>query len=88
MAAYNKSYPTCKRSSSYSSFKKLVTIYYSYLIHAARPSHNALLSILRMMYNRQGFFQGGAGGSIRPPSEAGCPPLERPTSYILILNCI
>ena len=33
-------------------------------------------------------FRGGAGGSIRPPLEAGCPPLERPTSHILILNYI
>ena len=37
------------------------------------------ISVLRLMfYCIQGFFQGGAGGSIRPPLEAGCPPLRGP----------
>ena len=29
-----------------------------------------------MHQNNQGFFQGGAGGGIRPPLDLVCPPLE------------
>ena len=39
----------------------------------------------------QGFFQGGAGGSIRPPLEAGCPPLRGPPitySYSIIFDIV